>query len=146
MYCWFCWPWTNKEEVKRKREAQLPWELRGAQEEGSIKCYTWMNKQIYEKMREIPVLFTTSLPTPLLGVPATAVNSGDDVWTRRAWKRILQKPKLILKKLDQLHQAQCCPQKYQHSTLSPFPWEIVKCSIKNPDFGACKTWAHMLGP
>lgn len=146
MYCWFCWPWTNKEEVKRKREAQLPWKLRGAQEEGSIKRYTWMNKQIYEKMREIPVLFTTSLPTPLLGVQATAVNSGDDVWTRRAWKRILQKPKLILKKLDQLHQAQWCPQKYQHSTLSPFPWEIVKCSIKNPDFGACKTWAHMLGP
>lgn len=146
MYCWFCWPWTNKEEVKRKREAQLPWELRGAKEEGLIKRYTWMNKQIPEKMREIPVLFTTSVLTLLLGVQATAVNGGDNVWTWRAWKRILQKPKLILKKLDQLLQAQWCPPKYQHSTLSLFPWEIAKCSIKNLDFGACKIWAHMLGP
>lgn len=32
-----------------------------------------MNKQIYEKMRDIPVLFSTSIPAPLPGVQATAV-------------------------------------------------------------------------
>lgn len=109
-------------EVKRKRESQFSWELRGTKEEGSIKYCTWMNKRMCEKMKDFSVPFSTSIPAPLSGVQTTAVNSGDYVHMGKAWKKVLQKQRLILKELDQLHQTQCRQSGCPHSTsILSFP-------------------------
>lgn len=86
----FYWTWTDKKEVKLKREAQLPWELRGTKEEGSIKCCIRMNTRVRER-RDISVSFPTSILVLLPGVQTTTVNTG-----LRAFPIVLQKLKLIL--------------------------------------------------
>lgn len=61
----FYWTWTDKKEVKIKREAQLPWELRDTKEEGSIKCCMQMNKRVWEKERHFCCLpHQHSSPSP----------------------------------------------------------------------------------
>lgn len=116
-----------------------------------------MNKQIYEKMRDISVLFSSGIPAPLPGVQAAAVNSGDDVRTRKAWKGIFRGWSLFSRSWTNSikHSAgtsRCSP-RYQNSTLSHFPWETLNYSTKSqtlepvkPGLTSCLYHCHSLWP
>lgn len=143
---WILLALDKEKAKKRERGAHLPLATQGHKGGGGDSVHTWMKKWMHERMKDISVPFSTSISAPLPNSQTTAARDYVHIW--RAWKRVLQKQKLILKELHWLHHAECWHKgmlkQCQRSTLSHLPWETLKCNRKNLDFGACKTWAHIL--
>lgn len=136
----------DREEVKRKRESQFSWELRGTKEEGSIKYCTWRNKWMRERMKDFSVPFSTSILASLVFRPLQ--------WTVEI-KCICEEPRRgSSRSRDSSSKSWTNAIKHSAGTAdaptvpafypSPSSTETLKNRRKSPDFGACETYTHIL--